>query len=133
MVTELDFHYGRIHKTLRSGEEKTALGVLALAGGTISLRPILGGTPQISPCLYPPTALISPPLRNKLKGSKEKRSRSSAWSLKNEWFSNFPLNIVGISEMQEWGLKYVIHTWLEFTLAQDKKSTGNKISTQPAL
>ena len=42
MVTDLDFQYGRIYKTLRSGEEKTAVGVLALAGATISLRPILG-------------------------------------------------------------------------------------------
>jgi len=29
--------------------------------------------------------------------------------LTNEYFSNLPLDIVDISEMQECGLKYVIH------------------------
>jgi len=78
MVTDLDLWFGHICKTLLSGEEKTALGVLALAGETISLRPILGSTPGIIHCIYPPTTSEKPPFRNKLKGSKEKRSRSSA-------------------------------------------------------
>jgi len=51
--TRLDFRYGRICKNLGDDEEKTAVGVLALAGGTISLRPITWEYPRNYPLLIP--------------------------------------------------------------------------------
>ncbi len=51
MVTELDFQYGPICKNLASDEEKTAVGVLALAGATFSIRPIPFCAPSDFTCL----------------------------------------------------------------------------------
>ena len=40
MVTELDFQYGLIPKTLGNDEEKAVQGLQECCGATISLRPI---------------------------------------------------------------------------------------------
>jgi hypothetical protein len=48
MVTELDLWYGHICKASASDEEKTAVGVLALAGATFSLHLYLWVPPELS-------------------------------------------------------------------------------------
>ena len=81
MVTELDSQYGRICRTSASDEEKTAVGVLALAGATFSLRPIPFVPPRILPALLP-----LKPLFLGLTGMLNKKSGAEApqCSLKNE-------------------------------------------------
>ena len=51
--TRLDFRYGRICKNLGDDEEKTAVGVLALAGGPLSPSAPYLGYPRNYPLLIP--------------------------------------------------------------------------------